>query len=112
MSHKWVWGVHLVTYPYIVYVYFFTDDVANDPSQARKMWIPLDIILTIGISLYQVFYHFMSKMDHEHHCSDHELDPEEVESKNDSDVFKKLKGSNENDDDKKEHHHHSHNHDH
>jgi len=47
--------IHAVNYPYILYVYIFTDAVSQDNSDARKIWIPLDIILTINIALYQLF---------------------------------------------------------
>ena len=51
-KNKWVWGIHAINYPYILYVYCFTDAVKVDNSELRKIWIPLDIILTINITLY------------------------------------------------------------
>ena len=40
----------------MMYVYFFTDARAKDPSQSRAMWIPLDFLLTIGITIYLAIY--------------------------------------------------------
>ena len=51
-NNKWVWVVHLFSYMYIIYVYVFTDSVAKERSESSKMWVPLDIILTINIALY------------------------------------------------------------
>jgi hypothetical protein len=52
-KNKWVWLVHALNYPYIIYVYIsaeFDDNVDN--SQVRRMWVPLDIILTFLIVCY------------------------------------------------------------
>ena len=51
-KHKWVWVIHAISYAYITYIYYFTDAVYMEPSDARKMWVPLDIILTICITCY------------------------------------------------------------
>lgn len=37
----------------------YTDAAQRDGSVARKMWVPLDIILTIGILFYQIFYRYV-----------------------------------------------------
>ena len=55
-KHRWVWYVHVVSYAYIIWVYLFTDAQANESSDFSKIWIPLDIILTFNIALYQLFY--------------------------------------------------------
>ena len=62
-KNKWVWTIHAINYPYILYIYFFTDAVKRDSYATRKIWIPLDIVLTVNITLYQVFYHFMEKLE-------------------------------------------------
>jgi len=54
-KNRWVWVVHAINYPYILYVYLFTDAVEQDNSVVRKIWIPLDVILTLNIALYQWF---------------------------------------------------------
>ena len=51
-SHKWIWYVHLVSYLYVIYAYFLTDMYKNESSQVSKIWIPLDIILTVNIAIY------------------------------------------------------------
>lgn len=51
-KHKWVWVVHGLNYPYMLFVYLNSDAAVKDPSEARKMWVPLDFILTVCISLY------------------------------------------------------------
>ena len=58
-KHKWVWVVHALNYPYICYVYFTGDAFEKDKSTARRMWIPLDIILTVLIVFYQIYYRYM-----------------------------------------------------
>ena len=51
-GHKWVWGVHAICYTYVAWIYFFTNAVAEEKSEYSKMWIPLDMILTINIAFY------------------------------------------------------------
>jgi hypothetical protein len=60
-KNSWVWIVHLVSYSYILYVYCFTSASADEASESSKIWVPLDIILTINISLYQLFYVYEEK---------------------------------------------------
>jgi len=64
-KNRWVWVGHLFSYLYIIYVYYFTDAVENDNSESSKIWIPLDIILTFNIALYQLFYNMMQQMEDE-----------------------------------------------
>lgn len=58
-SHRWVWVIHVISYAYIIYVYTMTDAAEIDASESSKIWIPLDIILTFNIALYQMFYNYM-----------------------------------------------------
>lgn len=58
-KHRWVWYFHIVSYTYIIYIYYLTDARLNDASESSKIWIPLDIILTFNIALYQIFYNHM-----------------------------------------------------
>jgi hypothetical protein len=52
-KNKWVWVVHALNYPYIIYVYISCELNSNsDHSQVRRMWVPLDIILTFLIVCY------------------------------------------------------------
>ena len=53
-KNSWVWVVHAINYPYIIYVFYFTDARQQDNSDLRKIWIPLDIILTFNIAMYQL----------------------------------------------------------
>ena len=62
-KNQWVWYVHIVSYMYIIYVYFFSNAVEFDKSTASKMWIPLDILLTICIFMYQAMYKLMADDD-------------------------------------------------
>jgi hypothetical protein len=62
-KNEWVWYVHIVSYSYIIYIYFFTDSADRDKSKASKMWIPLDIGLTICIFLYQLFYRVVGEKE-------------------------------------------------
>ena len=55
-KHNWIWYVHIVSYSYIIFRYFFTDDANIDESVSSKMWIPLDILLFICIFLYYYIY--------------------------------------------------------
>ena len=57
-KHRWVWYFHIISYAYIIYVYGFTDAASRESSQNTLIWIPLDIILTFNIALYQLYYNF------------------------------------------------------
>jgi hypothetical protein len=63
----WVWVVHALNYPYIIYVYISCEMGDTEGlSQARRMWIPLDVILTFLIVCYQAWYRFMEILnDHD-----------------------------------------------
>ena len=56
-SNKWVYVVHAVMYTYVGYKYYLTDLVDREKSEFTKMWIPLDIILTINIFFYKIAYY-------------------------------------------------------
>ena len=57
-SGNWVWIVHLISYAFVVYVYFFTEAGSKDKSLSSRMWIPLDIVLTISMGLYNFYYRY------------------------------------------------------
>ena len=57
-SNKWVWYVHIVSYSYIIYIYFGTDARFRDASESSKIWVPLDILLTFNIAMYQLYYKY------------------------------------------------------
>ena len=57
-GHRWVWYVHLVSYAYIIIYYCFTDAKDREASESSKIWVPLEIILTFNIALYQLYYNF------------------------------------------------------
>ena len=61
-KHRWVWYFHIVSYAYIIYIYGFTDADNRESSQLSKIWIPLDIILTFNIAIYQLYYNFEQQM--------------------------------------------------
>ena len=77
-GHKWVWGVHFVSYSVIIYYYFFTDSVQRDSSESSNIWIPLDILLTINVAIYQVFFNFLQRFENlmeaesDDHCHGHD----------------------------------------
>ena len=50
--NNWVWGVHAISYAYVLYVYLGTDAARWEHSLATLMWIPLDCILTLNIFIY------------------------------------------------------------
>ena len=55
-KNQWVWYVHIVSYAYIIYIYCFTGIAIQEASEASRIWVPLDILLTLNIALYQLFY--------------------------------------------------------
>ena len=55
-KNQWVWYVHIISYAYIIYMYCFTGIALEGASESSKIWVPLDILLTINIALYQLFY--------------------------------------------------------
>ena len=75
-KHRWVWYFHVISYSYIIYVYYLTDARLIDASESSKIWIPLDIILTFNIALYQIFYnHQQSKEDRENGVTPEPMSP-------------------------------------
>ena len=60
-KNRWVWVIHFFSYAYIVYVYYFTSAAYIDASESSKIWVPLDIILTFNIALYQLYYNSEQK---------------------------------------------------
>ena len=56
MGNKWVWGVHLVCYTYVLCIYLGTDARKREHSEATGMWIPLDCLLTVNICAYQSYF--------------------------------------------------------
>ena len=56
--NNWVWYVHFLVYPYIFFTYLFElmDEVYHD-TEARRVWIFLDIFLMCGIGCF--FYAHM-----------------------------------------------------
>lgn len=46
-----------------MYVFYLTDAQSKDLSDARKIWIPLDNCLMVGIFLYQLYYVYQDKME-------------------------------------------------
>ena len=78
-KNSWVWLIHAINYPYIIYVYLQCEiyGVYKDGSQARRMWIPLDIILTCLIVCYQIFYRYIEILNEKaHEEEEHEETPE------------------------------------
>jgi hypothetical protein len=55
-KNRWVWVFHFFSYSYIIYFLAFTDAMQKDRSLSSKMWIPLDILLTFNITMYQSYY--------------------------------------------------------
>lgn len=56
-KNQWVWYVHILSYAYIIYTYIANDLFENGgDSESAKIWVPLDIILTFNIAMYQLFY--------------------------------------------------------
>lgn len=44
-------------------MYCFTGIALEGSSEASKIWVPLDIILTFNIALYQLFYLRQERME-------------------------------------------------
>lgn len=60
-KNNWLWAVHFVFYVYVIWAYYFSDLLEKETSDNIKIWIPLDILLTFNITLYQVFYNWEQK---------------------------------------------------
>ena len=50
-QNDWVWAVHLLVYPIIGYEYFLAI-LDGKALEARKVWVALDLMLTLGIGLF------------------------------------------------------------
>ena len=52
--NRWVWILHLLAYPYVCFMYFYDRSLGEmgDPDERRKVWVALDLMLTMGIGLY------------------------------------------------------------
>lgn len=55
VSNQWVWYVHFIIYPYVIYS-FYVDCIKppeyQEKLESRRVWIPMDLILTICIGIY------------------------------------------------------------
>ena len=65
--HILVWVALIFSYFYVAYVYFYTDAVQRDQSEASQMWIPVDMLFTTLLYIYHVsllaFEKFKSKKE-------------------------------------------------
>jgi len=64
-SNRWVWTVHFINYPYMAFIFFFTNARELDPSESRAMWIPLDFLLTTLLTCYMGFFSAMEAKEDE-----------------------------------------------
>ena len=58
-SHWWVWIIKIGVYSYAVWKY--NDEMSNPESHKRsssQVWIPIDIMLTIFVSMYYLTHLF------------------------------------------------------
>ena len=76
-SNEWVWYIHVVSYAYIIHIYFFTGAGEHDKSTASKMWIPLDCCLTCIILVYYLFYKFIDTDKEESNSSQTHIDSDD-----------------------------------
>lgn len=60
-----MWGVHFVFYCYVIYAYYFSGKLAAETSDNIKIWIPLDVLLTFNITLYQIYYNWEQSVEDE-----------------------------------------------
>lgn len=58
-----MWGVHFVFYVYVSWAYYLSGMRNEETSDNIKIWIPLDILLTFNIILYQVYYNWEQKQE-------------------------------------------------
>jgi hypothetical protein len=64
----WVWAIHIIVYPYILYKYWQTMNASyidiNEIYESRKIWVPMDCFLTLSVAgLYFVEIKY-DKCDH------------------------------------------------
>ena len=54
MRNLWVWVLHLLAYSYVCFMYFYDRSLGEqgDPDERRKVWVALDLMLTMGIGAY------------------------------------------------------------
>ena len=59
----WVWLLHLLAYPYVLFMYFYDRSLGDegDPDQRRKVWVALDIMLTAGMGIYFCLCHYLEE---------------------------------------------------
>lgn len=57
-KNNWLWGVHLIFYVYVIWAYYFSGKLHEETSDNIKIWIPLDILLTFNITMYQIYYNW------------------------------------------------------
>lgn len=60
-----VWGIHFIFYCYVIYAYYFSGKLAAETSDNIKIWIPLDVLLTFNITLYQIYYNWEQSVEDE-----------------------------------------------
>lgn len=53
-KHLWVWILHIPVYLYVAFMYFYDRSLGErgDPDPRRKVWVALDLMLTVGILFY------------------------------------------------------------
>lgn len=64
LHSKWIWGVKIVAYPIILYLYaqsYYTTTIEHEHEKlvnvSRQVWIPLDFILTAFFTCYYLGYY-------------------------------------------------------
>ena len=63
--HKWLWVLHVIVYPYVLYCYFVdrykTDEAHKEKIEARIVWVPMDCILTSCVIAYYLIYLYLER---------------------------------------------------
>lgn len=54
MKHVWIWVLHLVAYIFVGYFYF-TEGHKAEVHEARKVWIPMDFMLSVFVGIFFMF---------------------------------------------------------
>lgn len=60
-KNNWLWAVHFCFYVYVIWAYYFSGKLKDETSDNIKIWIPLDVLLTFNITLYQIYYNWEQK---------------------------------------------------
>lgn len=63
-SNQWVWYVHFIFYPYVIYSFYIdciTPVEHREKLQSRRVWIPMDLILTLCIGIYFIINLFAAE---------------------------------------------------